>query len=728
MNQTAKKLLNALILFVLLFSLTSTVNVGAGNQRIPLFTSGDLMWAKQVGGSYRDTPSDATIDSEGNIYVTGLTTGVSGISADFDPGPNEFNLPYSPTDDAFIAKYDNLGTLVWAKQIASSNSAFGVEVEADTNNNIYVLGSFAGTTDFDPGPSVFNISSTGGTRDTFLLKLDNNGNFVWVKTINGVSWVDARSLELDTNNNFYILLDFAQTADFDPGASTFNLTSNSANLYDIGILKLDNNGSFVWAKSFGGSSEEYSSSLAISNTGNLYITGQFDGTVDFNPNAGTFSLTSNSYDMFASALDNNGQFLWAISIGGSGIDDGTDIEIDSTSNLYITGVFYNTVDFDPGTGIQEKVGVGGSDIYVLKLNSIGELAWVSTIGGAGGDFANNIELDSSQDIYFSGYFTNTVDFDPSGGITNLTSSGFNDIFTAKFNNSGQLVWAKSMGGTNSYDIPYGLALDSGKNIFTTGVFTGTADFDPDIGSLNFTSAGETDIFIAKLDGGVSPFVSAITRASPSPTSAASVDFTVTFSEYVKNVDPGDFSLSKTGVITGESITNVSGSGSTRTVTVNTGSGNGTIRLDVPNTASISDMSGNSLSGLPFSTGQTYTITKALPDLIVTNVVLDPPTPSSGETFKVIITIKNQGGPTGLTTIYRDVYIGVDPLTLINPATGCPTPGNYFRLDTYINLDSGQSDTKTVSITGGLNNGAHQLWVYVDSRCLVHEVGEVNNGQ
>ncbi len=224
-------------------------------------------------------------------------------------------------------------------------------------------------------------------------------------------------------------------------------------------------------------------------------------------------------------------------------------------------------------------------------------------------------------------------------------------------------------------------------------------------------------------------VTYILRANPTPAlNDTVVNFKVIFSKDVNGVDQSDFNLTTTGV-TGAAITTVTPvSASVYTVTVNTGSGNGTIRLDVPNTASISDMSGNSLSGLPFSTGETYTITKALPDLIVTNVVLDPPTPSSGETIKVVITIKNQGGPTGLTTIYRDVYIGVDPSTLINPATGCPTPGNYFRLDTYINLDSGQSDTKTVSITGGLNNGAHQLWVYVDSRCLVNEVGEVNNGQ
>jgi hypothetical protein len=227
-----------------------------------------------------------------------------------------------------------------------------------------------------------------------------------------------------------------------------------------------------------------------------------------------------------------------------------------------------------------------------------------------------------------------------------------------------------------------------------------------------------------------PAITSITRSSTSPTSLASVNFTVTFSEDVTGVDANgsDFSLTTTGV-TGASITGVTPvSASVYTVAVNTGYRSGSIRLDVPNTATISDFVGNPLNGLPFSTGESYAITKPSPDLIITNVVLDPPNPTINETFNVIITINNQGGATGPATIYRDVYIGVDPLTLINPMTGCPSSGSYFRFDTFANLGPGQSDTKAVSITGGLPKGNYQLWVYVDSRCLVYEAGEVNNGQ
>ncbi len=116
----------------------------------------------------------------------------------------------------------------------------------------------------------------------------------------------------------------------------------------------------------------------------------------------------------------------------------------------------------------------------------------------------------------------------------------------------------------------------------------------------------------------------------------------------------------------------------------------------------------------------------IPDLIVSNVVIDPPVPAFDEPFDVIITIKNQGGPTGPVEIYRDVYIGVDPLTTLDPLTGCPAAGDYWSNDSFTEFASGQTDTRTITISSGLPKGSHQIWVYVDSRCLVDETGEANN--
>jgi subtilisin family serine protease len=117
-----------------------------------------------------------------------------------------------------------------------------------------------------------------------------------------------------------------------------------------------------------------------------------------------------------------------------------------------------------------------------------------------------------------------------------------------------------------------------------------------------------------------------------------------------------------------------------------------------------------------------------PDLIITDVIIDPPMPATDQPFDVIITIMNQGAVTGPVTIYRDVYIDLDPASTIDPITGCPAQGNYYRSDEFTTFKIGQTDTKTVTVTDGLGFGSHQIWVYVDSQCLVQEFGEENNGQ
>jgi hypothetical protein len=115
-----------------------------------------------------------------------------------------------------------------------------------------------------------------------------------------------------------------------------------------------------------------------------------------------------------------------------------------------------------------------------------------------------------------------------------------------------------------------------------------------------------------------------------------------------------------------------------------------------------------------------------PDLIVTNVTLNPPMPKTYETFEVSITIRNQGYAGDAAVVYRDVYIDRNPSVGANPITGCTSSGDFFRSDSYTSLDAGMTDTQTVTVPGGLPPGNHQIWVYVDSRCLVEESGESNN--
>jgi len=332
----------------------------------------------------------------------------------------------------------------------------------------------------------------------------------WAKAMGGTSYDDGQSIALDPAGGMdvYTTGSFSGTVDFDPdSAVNFNLTSAGGT--DIFISKLDSSGNFVWAKAMGGTYSEEVQAIAIDPAASrdVYTTGSFGGTADFDPDSsGTFNLTAIGFhDLFISKLDSAGNFVWAKVLGGANQDVGLSIALDpaGSGDVYTTGSFQGTVDFDPGAGTFNLTATGFSDIFILKLDASGNFVWAKAMGGAT-DYGRSIALDptGSGDVYTTGYFSGTADFDPSAAVFNLTSSGF-DIFISKLNSSGNFVWAKAMNGNgNGVSDAYSIALDptGTGDIYTTGVFEGTVDFDPDSAvNFNLTSAGGTDIFISKLD-------------------------------------------------------------------------------------------------------------------------------------------------------------------------------------------------------------------------------------
>jgi hypothetical protein len=202
--------------------------------------------------------------------------------------------------------------------------------------------------------------------------------------------------------------------------------------------------------------------------------------------------------VFVSKLDASGNFVWAKQFGGTGQSEGQSVAVDSAGNVYTTGYFDGTVDFDPGAGTTALTSAGDMDVFVSKLDASGNYVWAKSFGGSGADYAFSLAMNSAGNVYTTGYFDGTVDFDPGAGTTALTSAGSIDVFVAKLDASGNYVWAKSFGGSGS-DYALSLAVSSAGNVYTTGGFSDTVDFDPGAGTTNLTSAGVTDVFVLKLD-------------------------------------------------------------------------------------------------------------------------------------------------------------------------------------------------------------------------------------
>ena len=452
----------------------------------------NLVWAKNMGSASFDQGSSVAVDASGNVYTTGYFQG----TADFDPGPGTYNLTSAGLEDIFISKLDASGNFVWAKSIGGASYDNGYSIAIDASGNVYTTGYYYDTVDFDPGAGTYNLTSPH-VKDIFVSKLDASGNFVWAKNMGGDSDAVGYSIAVDISGNVYTTGHFQGTADFDPGAGTYNLTSTGQK--DIFVSKLDASGNFVWAKDLGGSSNENGHSVTVDASGNVYTTGYFQGTADFDPGAGTYNLTSaGGDDIFVSKLDASGNFVWAKNMGGAFYDDAWSVAVDASGNVYTTGYFRDIADFDPGPGTYNLTSAGQKDIFVSKLDASGNFVWAKNMGGVSSDVGYSIAVDASGNVYTTGGFWGTADFDPGAATYNLTSSVQDDIFVSKLDASGNFVWAKNM-ADSSDAVGYSIALDASGNVYTTGAFNGTSDFDPGPGTYNLTSAGSYDIFVVKLN-------------------------------------------------------------------------------------------------------------------------------------------------------------------------------------------------------------------------------------
>jgi peptidoglycan hydrolase-like protein with peptidoglycan-binding domain len=427
-------------------------------------SSSQSYFAVTFGGTNNNQGESIAVDSSGNIYITGYFY----ETVDFGGG----NVTSAGSTDIFVLKLNSSGTFQWVNTYGGTSFDFGRGIAVDSSGNIYITGYFYETVDFGGG----NLTSAGGA-DIFVLKLNSSATFQWVSTFGSTSIDVGEDITVDSSGNSYITGYFEGTVDFGAG----NVTS--AGSADIFVLKLNSSGTFQWVNTYGGSAFDVGMDITVDSSGNSYITGYFEGTVDF----GAGNVTSaGAADIFILKLNSSGAFQWVNIFGGTSTDVGQGIAVDSSGNSYITGSFQGTVDFGSG----DITPSGFDDIFVLKVNPSGTFQWVSTFGGTSNDVGEDIAVDSSGNSYITGWFRETVDF----GAGNVTSAGGADIFVLKLNSSGTFQWVNTYGGTSG-DVGEGITVDSSGNSYITGWFRETVDF----GAGNVTSAGGADIIVLKLN-------------------------------------------------------------------------------------------------------------------------------------------------------------------------------------------------------------------------------------
>lgn len=388
----------------------------------------------------------------------------------------------------------------WAKSFGgnASTNTVGWASCSDESGNAYSAGSFYGLTDFDPSPSTYNLSAFGD-GGVYISKLDPLGNFLWAGAFSGTGLIECWAIAVDpVNGSVYITGDFEDTADFDPGPAAFNMIATG--LFDIFIVKLDSNGNFIWAKDMGGTDYASANSIVVdtSSRGSIYATGWYMGMCDFNPDTlSQYNLTSSGMaDIFILKLDSSGNFLWAKSFGGPSDDAGQAIAVSNSGNgnIYFTGNFFDSVDFDPGPSIYYLNAPINSETYILKTDSLGNFLWAKKLEG----IVNSVTLGKSGPdvIYSTGLYDGPADFDPDSGTFILPTYG---LFISKLSENGSFVWAKGIEiESECVGCYYSIAADPDNNIYIGGSFDGSFDFDPGINTHNLTSVFE-DAFLLKLE-------------------------------------------------------------------------------------------------------------------------------------------------------------------------------------------------------------------------------------
>ena len=389
---------------------------------------------QQIGSSYLDFGKDISIYSSDSIYIVGHSEG------NLDGNNN------SGGADFFLIKYNSLGWKQWSSMLGSTQNDYAQGSDVDSNDNIYVAGFTQGDLD---------SKSSNGNDDLFLSKYNSSGVKQWTETLGTAQDDQAKDVAVHSSSFAYVT-----------GQTMGDITGDNAGNNDIFLLKYNASGNLQWRIQKGSSYDDVSKGVDTDSAGNIYITGYTEGDLTGD--------SSGDADFFLAKYNSSGVVQWLIQLDTTSDSYGQSIAIDSSNNIYVTG--HTEGSFDGNANI------GGSDIFLVKYNSSGDKQWSIQTGSTGNEYGKGVSVDSSGNIYITGYVSSALD-----GNSNL---GGNDSFVMKFDTSGTKEWTTQTGSAYN-DYANSMAINSNGDLFVTGATDGGLD-----GNVN---SGGTDIFLFKLN-------------------------------------------------------------------------------------------------------------------------------------------------------------------------------------------------------------------------------------
>ncbi len=377
-------------------------------------SGGVHLWSRQIGAEGNDRGYDVATDASGNGLVTGAVAG----SIDFGNGQWASTLGGL---DAFLVKYSGFdGSYGWSRRMGGNQDDAGYGVAVDGSGSVIVTGYWQRRADFGGGP-VTSAGSTdatgnGGSIDVFVAKYSGvDGSHVWSKPLGGAGSDYGVDVACDSAGNVIALGRFQSTVDFGGGPlASLGGTDNFVAKYSA------TDGSHLWSRAFGGTLTDLGHSLAVDAAGNVYVVGDFQGTVNF----GGEPLTSaGSYDIFLAKYSGvDGQHLWSKRFGSTGFDTGLGITVNAGEPI-VTGGFEGTVTFGGAPLTAASI---YDDIFVARYSASGAHLRSQRFGGTLGQYGNSVASRSDGNAMLTGFFENSLDF----SVGPLSSTGGFDIFVA----------------------------------------------------------------------------------------------------------------------------------------------------------------------------------------------------------------------------------------------------------------------------------------------------------
>ncbi len=362
---------------------------------------------------------------------------------------------------------------VWSHRFGDGDVQYPSAVATDASDNIVVMGDFYGSVDFGGG-----ALTSAGVEDVFVARFDANGNHLWSLSFGDADDQYAAGVAVDASGNVIMIGTFYGTMDFGGGP----LTSVGGS-YDVFLAKFDAAGNHLWSKRYGDANDDLGGGVATDGSGNIFVIGDFWGTIDF----GGGAITSGGYfDVFVARLDPDGNHVWSRGFGDTTLQEGRGIAVDGSDHVVVTGFFHGSMDFGGGP----LTSAGSADIFVARFDASGNHLWSQNYGDENEQYGLAVATDASNNMVVTGYYWGGVDF--GGGV--LTSAGLDDIYVVSLDPTGNHNWSRRFGDAAA-QFGRSVAIDGSGNVVVTGEFSGTADF----GGGVLTSAGAEDIYIAAFD-------------------------------------------------------------------------------------------------------------------------------------------------------------------------------------------------------------------------------------